>query len=189
MADERKFDYPKELYKYGAFLWQPVFVTTGKHGRQLHNVNGPYCTGCRATVKTQDPNHSLTARCQNCEKDFKPPMPLNPLKQQAYIAFEAKLKENFEVISLELPPDVIVDRDENDEYWIEARLGQKNGKLMGLVYMGEKLSNQTKKDYVQMFADIDDQQMRFDKGNKNPLKLLARIEAEFEESTTTVDKK
>jgi hypothetical protein len=189
MSDDRNFDYPQELYKHNLLLWQPVFVTTSKHGRQLHNVNGPYCTSCRASVKSQDENHSLDAKCQNFGKDFTLTIPLVPAKQQAYVAFEAKLREYFQVISLELPPDVILDKDENDKYWIEARLGQKNGKLMGVIYMGEKLPEQTRRDYVQMFTDIEDQQIRFDKGNKNPLKLLSKIEAEFEESTNVVEKK
>lgn len=189
MKSNRKYDFPKKLYKHSSLLWQPAYVTTEKHGRLLHTMNGPFCTSCRASVKSSNETESLEAKCLSCGKEYALSIPLHPSKELAHVAFEAKLRENFEVISLDLPPDAIIDRDENEKYWIEARLGQKNGKLMGLVYMGEKLPNQTKKDYVQMFADIDDQQLRFDKGNKNPLKLLSKIEAEFEDSKTEVKKK
>lgn len=40
---------------------------------------------------------------------------------------------------------------------------------MAVIYMGKKkIGKQTKKDYVQMFIDIDDQQVRFDKGRVLP---------------------
>lgn len=189
MPRNSQLDSPEELYKYGGLLWQPVFKTDDQRGRRLYTMHGPYCNSCRGDVKSQDEASSLEARCPVCGKSYNLSSSVSESRQQAHAAFQAKLRENFQVISLELPPDVIVHKDENEEYWIEARLGQKNGKLMGIVYMGKKLAEQTKQDYVQMFVDIEDQQLRFDKGNKNPLKLLSRIEAEFEESQTEVTKK
>lgn len=189
MPRNSQLDSPEELYKYGGLLWQPVFKTDDQRGRRLYSMRGPYCSSCRADVKSQDEASSLEARCPVCGKSYNLSSSVSESKQQAHAAFQAKLREDFQVISLELPPDVIVHKDQNEDYWIEARLGQKNGKLMGIVYMGKKLAEQTKQDYVQMFVDIEDQQLRFDKGNKNPLKLLSRIEAEFEESQTEVTKK
>lgn len=189
MVDERYYDSPSELYKYGGFFWQPEFITTTRHGRKFHNMHGPFCGTCRASVKFVDDEHSTNATCQNCEKNYQAKVPISLLSQRAQVAFQAKLRENFKVESLELPSDVIMHKDENDNYWVEARLGQKNGKLMAVIYMGEKLPNQSKQDYIQMFADIEDQQIRFDKGNKNPLTLLSKIEAEFEDSAISVAKK
>lgn len=186
---DRKIDYPNHLFKFSSLLWRPQFVTSDRQDRHFSGIRGPYCNVCRADIGTDDPNNSKKAWCKNCDKQYELSYPITELTQKAHIAYDATLKKDFEVISLELPPDVILDKDENDKYWIEARLGQKNGKLMGVIYMGEKLENQTKKDYIQMFVDIDDQQIRFDKGNKNPLKLLSIISAEFEESKVITQKK
>ena len=188
MAD-RKFDRLEKLFKFKSFWWQPEMKITGKEGKRLHNTIGPFCSACKAKVKSDDENHSLKAECLNCSKKYNLEYPLNVLKQRAYIAYEAKMKEGFKLISLELPPDLIIDKAENKDYWIEARLGQKNGNLMAVIYMGKKLGKQTKKDYVQMFVDIDDEQVRFDKGNKNPLNLLSTVEVNFSESKTVIEKK
>lgn len=60
---------------------------------------------------------------------------------------------------------------------------------MGLVWMGEKLKEQSAKDKVQFFFDFDDEQIRVDKGNMPPMKLLSKFEAEFEGSEVKVIKK
>lgn len=48
--------------------------------------------------------------------------------------------------------------------------------------MGRKVKDQSKKDYVQIILDPEEEQMRFDKGNQNPMELLAKIEVEFQKS-------
>ena len=186
---DRKFVRLEKLFKCKSFWWQPEMKITDKEGERLHNIIGPFCSVCKARLESDDDNLNLKANCLNCGKKYSLEFPLSVLKQRARIAYEAKMKEGFELISLELPPDVIVDKAENKDYWIEARLGQKGGNLMAVVYMGEKLGKQTKKDYVQMFVDIEDQQVRFDKGNKNPLNLLSKIEVGFSESKTIIERK
>lgn len=84
---------------------------------------------------------------------------------------------------MDLPPTLVKAEDENEDYWIEARLGQKQGKLQGIVYMGKKTKGSQKKtDYAQIMIDPEEEQVRFDKGNKNPMDLLANITVDFKES-------
>ncbi len=104
--------------------------------------------------------------------------------------FEGYLTHHAKIYSLDLPPTKVVDEAEDDNYWVQARISEKGGKRMAVVYFGEKIrGEQNKKDYAQLFLDFEDEQMRFDKSNKSPIKLLARLEAEFPESKVTVKKK
>ena len=59
---------------------------------------------------------------------------------------------------------------------------------MAIVYFGERVAEQQKNDYSQVFLDFDDEQLRFDKTNKNPMKLLAKLTAEFPDSVTDLKK-
>jgi hypothetical protein len=93
------------------------------------------------------------------------------------------------VYSLDLAPTKVIDEDKEDEnYWVQAKISEKNGKRMAVVYFGERIKGkQEKSDYTQVFLDFEDEQLRFDKTNKNPMKLLAKLTAEFPESKTTLD--
>ena len=46
-----------------------------------------------------------------------------------------------------------------------------------------------KKAYSQVFIDFDDEQMRFDKANKNPLEIIVKLKAEFLSSIHSSEKK
>jgi hypothetical protein len=53
--------------------------------------------------------------------------------------------------------------------------------------MGEIKDKQEQKDKVQIFTDIEDGQIRFDKSNMNPVQLLTKITVEFKDSKTTTE--
>lgn len=110
--------------------------------------------------------------CDLCEQYYKAEPSLDKVRQLAYKAYHTKLKEGFLVETLDLPPGIVQSEAENEDFWVEARLGQKNGKLMAVIYFGDKKRGaEGKKSYSQVFIDFEDEQMRFDKGNKNPLGL------------------
>ena len=97
--------------------------------------------------------------------------------------WEAHKRHGQKVQSLDLPPTKVIDAAEDENYWVQARIGEKNGKKMAVIYFGEKIKGvQDKTDYVQSFIDLEDEQVRFDINNKNPMKLLAKLTAEFPES-------
>ena len=105
-----------------------------------------------------------------CEVYYKAEPTITHVAGLASKAYNAKLKEGWVVESLDLPPGTVKAQDENDDYWIEARLGQKDGKQIAVIYFGDKKrKDDGKKAYAQVFLDVDDEQMRFDKANKNPL--------------------
>jgi len=97
---------------------------------------------------------------------------------------------NYKVYSLDLPPTKVVDEAEDDNYWVQARISEKAGKRMAVIYFGEKVKvKQKKDDYTQIFIDLEDEQMRFDKSNKNPMKVVCKLTAEFPESTFELKKR
>ena len=179
---------PEKLYKFHGVLWQPVHSITHTTGHISDSVEAtPYCPKCMAQLSSRASNE---AYCDLCEISY----PINPSIDQvaglSHKAYNAKLKENWKVENLELPPDTIKGRDENDGYWVEVKLGQKNGKLMAVIYFGDKSKkNDGKLAYSQVFFDLEDEQLRFDKANKNPLEIIAKLQAEFQNSSHTSEKK
>lgn len=179
---------PEKLYKFRGLLWQPVRSVTHTTGHVSDDVESmPYCPKCKAKLAQQS---GYDLRCELCEISYKAEPSIDHVAQLAYKAYNAKLKEQWTVVSLDLPPGVVKSEDENDDFWIEARLGQKDGKLMAVIYFGDKRRNENgKKAYSQVFLDFDDEQMRFDKANKNPLEIISKLKAEFLNSTHTSEKK
>lgn len=179
---------PGKLYKFRGLLWQPVHSVTHTTGNVSDYVEGmPYCPKCKAKL-TQKSDYDLY--CDLCDAPYKAEPSIDHVALLTSKAYNAKLKEGWVVETLDLPPGVVKDQDENDEFWVEARLGQKDGKLMAVIYFGDKKrGGDGKKAYSQVFLDLEDEQMRFDKANKNPLEIISRLKTEFLSSTHTSEKK
>src|SRR3990172_1815927 len=118
----KKFD---KLVKYQGFLWEPYRVTYDSAGNISHEISGPFCPTCRAELTEKG---QVDANCDLCDRHFKIEPSVQAVRTLAYKAYHAKLKEGFQVMALDLPPTLVKSDDENDSYWIEARLGQKDGK-------------------------------------------------------------
>lgn len=179
----------ESMFRFKGALWEPFYRTVVDIGDKRLSINGPYCLDCRVSISFPHTNAN-EGQCPNCEKRYKLERGHEDLRGLAHIVYEGKLREGFEVISLDLPPSLIQSRDENENYWVEARLGQKDGKLMAVIYFGDKNSGtEGKKAYSQAFLDFDDEHMRFDKANKNPLEIIARLKAEFINSVHISEKR
>lgn len=127
--------------------------------------------------------------CVKCNKTYKRTKNHSETRNEVQHSWEGFQTIGQPVYSLDLPPTKVVDGAEDENYWVQARISEKNGKRMAVVYFGERVKGQQQKtDYVQTFLDFEDEQLRFDKTNKNPMKLLAKLTAEFPESTIRVEK-
>ncbi len=177
-------------FPYGGFLWDGVRSSTMRNGRNLISVEGPLCKECK--IKLSVNRFSKIATCISCKKkvDYLDFLGNDIVKEEATAYLEAKFDEDIPIISFDLNPTKIIKEDNEDEnYWLQAKIIQKDGKKMAIVYLGEKIhGKQNKKDYSQLFVDIDDEQIRFDKGNKNPMKLVFSLVAAFENSSTIIKK-
>ncbi len=175
--------YAEKLFKSAGVLWRVRF---NRHGEEY--IDSPLCPTehCHTLL---DRTSSTELTCLNCGKKTNLPKDYEGARQDIQKKFEGHLTHHYPIYSLDLPPTKVVDANEDDRYWVQARISEKNGKRMAVIYFGERVADQSKKDYVQTFVDFEDEQLRFDKSNKNPMKLLARIQAEFPESEIIVKKK
>jgi hypothetical protein len=124
-----------------------------------------------------------TLTCSYCGRKFTTKEPIEAMKRKVVAQYVAYRRSEIPKISLDDPPSQVNVRDEDDTYFLAAKIAEKDGKRVGVVYFGEKMKDQRKKDYTQMFLDLDDEQARFDKSNKHPKDILASLIVEFPHST------
>ena len=105
------------------------------------------------------------------------------MKRKVLAQYVAYKRAETPKISLDDPPAQVKVRDEDETYFLAAKIAEKDGKRVGVVYFGEKTKDQSKKDYSQIFLDLDDEQVRFDKSNKHPKDILASLTVEFPHGT------
>lgn len=175
----------EKLYKaYGVF-WRPH---TTENGRSFLTET-PYCStdNCRTLLDQKPPN---SWHCIKCDKDYPCKSNYRTDKENAQKMWEGHKTLDWAVYSLELPPTKISAGNEDDNYWVKAQLTEKAGKRVAVIYFGEKVRGEQKKtDYAQVFIDIEDEQFRFDRNNKNPMQVLCKLTAEFRDSTISQIKK
>lgn len=171
-----------KLYKFQGILWQPFM---NEHGESWMPNSSPLCpnAGCLSELAQEKGVYF----CHFCQKEFPCPDGYQKTKENAEKKYLGYLLKDATIYSLDLHPTKVVDEDEDDNYWVQARISEKGGKRMAIVYFGEKIhGEQNKKDYSQIFIDFNEEQLRFDKSNKNPMRLLAKLTAEFPSSLTSV---
>ncbi len=184
-----------KLFKAHGVFWEPIDSTYG----DTFLGDNPFCSNdaCRSPLAQANLGTSKTGQyihgwlCTTCGKEYEcPGNDYQELIRKVNRTFEGHKRLGHEIYSLDLAPTQIKDDAEDENYWVQARLGEKNGKRMAVIYFGEKIKGkQNKDDYVQSFIDVEDEQLRFDKNNKNPMKLLVRLEAEFPNSTVEIKRK
>lgn len=179
-----------EIFVFRDLIYEPYYTVHFPAERRELHINGPYCPKCRANLNFKEEGKNVLT-CIICPFEIKSEI-LNyqELRDLAHRAYEAKERQGIKVISLDLPPTLVKAENENEDYWIEARLGQRQGKLQGVVYLGRKIKGAQKKtDYAQILLDTEDEQMRFDKGNQPPMELLSKITVDFKRSKVIQEEK
>ncbi|MCX6806759.1 MAG: hypothetical protein NT135_01400 [Candidatus Berkelbacteria bacterium] len=162
-------------------LWWEISI-----GIDFSDIFGPYCPNCFVELKEFADGY----RCENCNREIKHPENIligSQLANKAIEKYKADIRSRYEKISLDEPPTAVKVRDQDDKYFLAAKIGQKDGRRVGVVYFGEKNKEQSKEDYSQIFIDLDDEQLRFDKSNKHPKEILANFNVTFKD--TSVEQK
>lgn len=181
-----KKDNTTNLYKAMGVLWS-VAISNFRLGDGEY-ISFPICPNPTCHIRLDNKTDS-DLYCANCRKVYPIGMPFSEAHSFVQKKFEGYKTFDHPIYSLDLPPTKVIDEDNEDEnYWVQARIVEKDGKKMAVIYFGEKKKIQKKKDYVQMFVDFEEDQIRFDKGNKNPMQLLAAIRANFQETSIEVKK-
>ncbi len=140
---------------------------------------------CRVVLDFTGDIRELT--CFNCGRKLRIEKNIDEIRTEVNKKYQASKNWDAEVTNLDLLPTKVTDEDKDDNFKIIAKLGQKDGKRTAVVYIldrEEKLGEKS-----QFFIDVDDEMIRFDKKDKHPMKLLAKIEAEFLESKHVITKK
>ncbi len=183
ITDKFMKDFGDKLYHSHGVLWRTV---VGAHGNEFVAEN-PLCPNstCHMVLEIRADGYF----CAKCDKIYPRKKDHSTLVREVRASWEGFLTLQQPVYSLDLPPTKVRDEDREDEnYWVQARIVEKEGRKMAVVYFGERVKDQQKKDYSQIFLDFEDEQLRFDKSNKNPMKLLAKLTAEFPDSITNLKK-
>lgn len=163
-------------------------IEVSKYGDAHEWVAYAICPKQECRTKLDFSEGKKEATCVKCGDKYAIEKDYEMIRGEVNQKFEGSKLWMSDVINLDLLPTKLAAGNEDDSYWVQVRIGQKNGKRTAVVYIGEKIKEQTKKDYVQLFIDLDDEQLRFDKGNMHPMKLLSRLEVNFPEHTTEVSK-
>jgi hypothetical protein len=177
-------NFGEKLYRSHDVLWRTIINDFGIE----FIADTPLCPNSTCHMLLQ--NKAEGYYCAKCDKLYK--------RKKFHVETIREVRDSWEgfntlahpVYSLDLPPTKVVDEAEDENYWVQARISEKEGKRMAVVYFGQRIrGKQDKGDYSQVFLDFDDEQLRFDKTNKNPMKQLAKLSAEFNDSETIIKHK
>ncbi len=176
-----------KLFKAFGIFWEPRLDIDGNHFISTY----PFCSNnsCRSPLEQNPEDSAEKGRqyfwlCSICGKRYNPGKNYQDIALEVNKMFQGWRRRKHEIYSLELVPTKVRDESEDDNYWVQATMGEKNGKLTAVVYFGKKIrEKQDKNDYSQIFIDLEEEQLRFDKNNKNPMSLLCKLDAEFPNSS------
>ena len=181
---EQKIDEIKICCDLG---WQPVRHTY-PNGIIKHGMIGPLCPLDKCGTELSVDESKKVASCVNpaCKKEYPLAQSVWDMRSIATKRYEAKLREDFPVESIDLPPGRVSDKAEDKNYWVDARIGQHKGRKMAVIFIGDKSRRNEK---TELFIDIDEEQIRFDLGDRHPSDIASKVVAEFNGSKTTISKK
>lgn len=180
----------KKFWKYEGMLWIVDYEIYNNQQEVFYAI-GPYCPKCKTELNCYTPADvddpfevpdNCSYVCMNLRCEFKAtnPMGQDSLKKIVVAVYESKMKEGWKIEALDIPPGKVSDTDNEDKhYWVSASMGQKNGEKMGVVYFGDKSKRGSK---AQLFVDYEDELVRFDKGDRNPLDIASEIIIKFPKS-------
>lgn len=188
-------------YIYQKVEWTFTCSPSSEDCSYYYHVHGPYCPKChhdmrfkseistyKLTKLSEIKNSTLCCSNRNCKNKINTIYDsYSDFAQEAHIEFHAKARGLRETISLDLPPTKIKTRDSDENYFVTTELTQKEGRRLAVIYVGERKNKQDTTDYSQIFIDLDQRQIRFDKSNKLPGEILTSIVCEFKDNKTAID--
>ncbi len=140
---------------------------------------------CRIRLNFNNGDRNVT--CFKCSRKLSITKEYEQLRSEVELKYQGSKLWDAETINLDLLPTKIAARDEDENYWIEAKLGQKDGKRTAVILIGERKNSSG--DKAQFFVDVDDELVRFDKKDKHPMELLTTVKVEFINSKHEIKKK
>ena len=176
MLSDKVIDKP-EIFPHKGLLFEVEYTVNKREG---FRISEPRCANCVAKITFYDNDKGM---CRNCGKTYSLEEPYEEIRAQAHTKLDAFLTSKKQIVSLDLPPGATEEKFKYNDYFIVGKIGQKNGRKMAVIYIGEQLDQQSSKDKIQLFLDIEEGQIRFDRNNMNPVKLLSKMQIEFKDRT------
>lgn len=188
-VQERNNKIPVFMFKGFGFL--PQYTERGR----LY-MEGPLCPlritkneECYNELKAE--SEAKEVHCEICEKSLKLPHPYQQFRELAHKRYEGRLRfeqSGGKVETLDVPYEAIKAEDEDETRRIRIKWSQKDGRNQAIVYFISLVDNK-EGDKVQTFVDIDREEFRHDAIDEEPGKILAKVKAEFKNTTATIEYK
>ena len=171
------------VFKSEGLLWiveRKDVVHIGSEGRvSIHHAACPK-EEIRVKLDYDEETNKLT--CESCGFFKELNRPYQHLRELVNKRYQGWLLQSAEVKSLDLLSTSVTANDEDENFWIRAKLGEKDGKRQAVVWIGDKRSKGGEK--TQLLIDIEDEQLRFDKTDKNPSELISAVKVVLKDSIT-----
>ena len=174
-------------FRFRDLKWKPIIMVRDGNVRveELYRIEGPLCLDESAKLNFSNENDQ-TGVCPICEKKYQLSKIPQEMRELAHKAYQASIDNQLETISLDAPLQPIKSRDEDNEYWVETKLGHsKDGRKIAIIYIGDK----KRTDKVQNFIDLDNEQLRSDRADAKPFEVVSKVEVEFLNSKHSISKK
>ncbi|MBP7740635.1 hypothetical protein KA089_00435 [Candidatus Woesebacteria bacterium] len=131
---------------------------------------------------------STEATCDVCESKYTLPIPFQKFRDVAKKAYEGYLnfvQSGNKIVTLDSGySSVAKDQANKGNKWVKVFWSQKNGRNMAIIYCIDRDDNGDK---VQIFADMEREELRYDANDIPPGKVLAKIKAEFKNTEINVN--
>ena len=173
-----------KVFESGGILWS-VEQSVGSHA--LNNwIAYPMCITKHCYSRLSFENTTETT-CPSCNRKYTISVDFAAMRTSVDIKYQGSKFWDAPIINLDLLPTSVSAREEDENYWVQVKLGQKDGKRMAVVFIGDKTNKSGEKSHL--FIDVDDEQIRFDKGDEHPTNVVSMLVAHFSKSTHTIEKK
>lgn len=173
-----------KIFESDGLIWT---VEQSDYRSDRDNIAHALCPTRKCRVRINFSPEDREIICFNCGRKLVIAKEYELLRTEINLKYQGSKTWDAETINLDLVPTKVTARDEDENYWVEVKLAQKDGKRMAVVYIGEKENSIGEK--AQFFIDLDDELVRFDRDDKHPMKLLTKVNVEFMNSKHKITRK
>ena len=161
----------KKLYEYKSIPWE-------YHSRGNFQWVIPFCPVHR--MELRDYNNSPSGFCDDCNKHYAWNEHPDSIAQYLRRKLASKAYQEAEIVTIDgiQTPQLKVKAkipEENEEYWIEAKLNNSTKGRQLVLYAGEK----GRSGKAQIFANIDQEKLSFDHNDRKPEEIFAIVTVQF----------
>lgn len=167
-----------EVFDHWKLSYWPYYGSSGNL-----RMRGPLCIACKTPFDAITPE-STEFNCTICGTVVISKKQYSELSQEAHRALEGYLLRGKPVVSLNMPASSVWSEDEDELHKIVVKLSQKNGKKVAKILILSKKDGGRK---VDLFANIDSEELTRDPIDLPPGTLLASVTAVFKQTEQVVN--